>query len=133
MDVFTSALPDQGRYRTDNVQMTFKFPDGSIGMVTYLANGDRSYPKERVEVFTGGRIAILEDYRSLIMVEDGRRKVERSRFRQDKGHRGLWESFSRTIMRGGPPPIPYEHIFSVTKAAMFAVDSLNTGVKVDID
>ncbi|MBT7074212.1 MAG: Gfo/Idh/MocA family oxidoreductase, partial [Anaerolineae bacterium] len=57
--VSTHALPDNGKYREDNVSMTFTFPDGSIGVVDYLANGDKSVPKERVEVFCGGKVATL--------------------------------------------------------------------------
>ena len=45
--------------------MTFTFPDGSIGVVDYLANGDKSMPKERLEVFCEGMIAVLDDYVSL--------------------------------------------------------------------
>jgi hypothetical protein len=52
--------------------------------VTYLANGDKSFPKERVEVFTGGRVAVLDDYRSLELIHDGKRELVRSRLRQDK-------------------------------------------------
>ncbi|HSR19940.1 MAG TPA: bi-domain-containing oxidoreductase, partial [Anaerolineales bacterium] len=51
------ALPDGGKYHEDNVSMTFTFPDGSIGVVDYLANGDPSLPKERLEVFCAGRVA----------------------------------------------------------------------------
>ncbi|MGD8753479.1 MAG: Gfo/Idh/MocA family oxidoreductase, partial [Anaerolineales bacterium] len=131
-NVLTSALPDQGRYRKDNVHLTFKFPGGSLGTVTYLANGDKNFHKERIEVFTGGQIAILEDYRVLTMVKDGRRTVERTRFRQDKGHQGLWEAYIRSIQQGGPPPIPNNQIIGVTKASFSAMNSLNKGQPVDI-
>jgi len=50
--VQTFALPDAGRYHEDNVQIVLTFPDGSLGTVTYLANGDRSLPKEHLEVFS---------------------------------------------------------------------------------
>jgi hypothetical protein len=112
--------------------MTLTFPDGSLGTVAYLANGDKSYPKERVEVFNGGRIAVLNDFRALEMVADGHRRTDRSRFRQDKGHRALWVSFIEAIQTGGLPPIPYEHIFGVTKATFAAVESLRTGERVEI-
>ncbi|MCC7117471.1 MAG: bi-domain-containing oxidoreductase, partial [Anaerolineales bacterium] len=48
------ALPNQNKYSDDNVSMTFTFADGSIGVVDYLANGDKSFPKERLEVFCEG-------------------------------------------------------------------------------
>lgn len=130
--VTAQGLPDADRYREDNIIMTFKFPDGSLGTVSYLANGDKVYPKERVEVFSAGRIAILDDYRSLEMVNKGRRQVIRSRLRQDKGHQAEWIAFVQAILAGGPPPIPYEHLFGVTNASFAAVESLRRGGSVQI-
>ena len=75
LSVTAIALPDIGRYHEDNVSMSFTFPDGSVGVVDYLANGDKSFPKERVEVFCGGRIAVLDDFRMLEMVQAGHRST----------------------------------------------------------
>jgi len=121
------GLPDLGRYHEDNVVLTFTFPDGSLGTVSYLANGDKAFPKERVEVFCGGRVTVLDDYRSLETVTDGKRRVYRSRLRQDKGHRGEWLAFQAAILAGGPPPIPYEHLFGVTRATLATIQSLRSG------
>lgn len=126
LSVSAHALPDNGKYREDNVSMTFTFPDGSIGVVDYLANGDKAFPKERVEVFCGGRVAVLDDFRSLAMVQDGRRKVVKSALRQDKGHFGEWQAFVKAIHAGSGPPIPYEQLIGVTKAAFAAVESLRS-------
>ncbi len=125
--VTAQALPDGGRYRQDNFVLTFTFPDGSLGTVTYLANGDKAFPKERVEAFSGGRVAVLDDFRSLEMVADGRRKVLRSRLRQDKGHRAEWEAFAAAVRSGGEPPIPYAHLWGVHLALYAAVEALNSG------
>lgn len=122
--VTAQALPDAGRYKEDNVLLNFTFPDGSLGMLSYLANGDKAFPKERVEVFSGGRVAVLDDFRSLETIQDGRRQVYRSRLRQDKGHRAEWEAFAAAICAGGPPPIPYRHLFGVTRATFAAVEAL---------
>ena len=124
LSVSAHALPDNGKYREDNVSMTFTFPDGSVGVVDYLANGHKAFPKERVEVYCGGRVAVLEDFRSLEMVQDGRRKVVKSALKQDKGHAGEWQAFVKAIREGGQPPIPYEHLIGVTKATFAAVESL---------
>jgi predicted dehydrogenase len=59
ISVTAQGLPDGGRYCEDNVVLTFGFPDGSLGTITYLANGDKSFPKERVEVFAAGRVGVL--------------------------------------------------------------------------
>jgi hypothetical protein len=50
----------------------------------------------------------------------------RSRLRQDKGHRGEWEAYRQAILAGGPPPIPYQHLFGVTRASFAAVEALRT-------
>ncbi|MEW6179234.1 MAG: bi-domain-containing oxidoreductase [Chloroflexota bacterium] len=126
------GLPDYDRYRQDNVSMTFRFPDGSIGTVTYLANGDKSLPKERLEIFCGGRVAVLEDFRSLELIQDGRREKFTSRLRQDKGHLGLWQAFLQAVKQGGQPPIPYPHLIGVSRASLAAVESLHKADEVKI-
>lgn len=122
VSVSAHALPDNGKYREDNVSMTFTFPDGSIGVVDYLANGDKSFPKERIEVFCGGKIAVLDDFVSLQTVKDGKRKVERGV--QNKGWVDEWKVFAKCIREGGEPPIPYEHLIGVTRSTIAAVESL---------
>ncbi len=125
--VAAEALPDGGRYRQDNVVLTLRFADGSAGTVSYLANGDKAFPKERVEVFTGGRVAVLEDFRALEMVSSGRRQSVRTRLIQDKGHRAAWEAFTAAIIETGRPPVPYSHLFGVTRATFAALRALQTG------
>jgi predicted dehydrogenase len=124
VSVSAHALPDHGKYREDNVSMTFTFPDGSIGVVDYLANGDKSLPKERVEVFCGGRVAVLDDFVSLQTVCDGKRIVERGA--QNKGWVDEWKVFAKRIREGGEPPIPYEQLIGVTMTTFAAVESLRT-------
>ncbi|MCZ7552032.1 MAG: hypothetical protein M5U05_05510 [Anaerolineales bacterium] len=126
VSVSARGLPDGGRYQEDNVVMSFVFPDGSLGLVSYLANGDKAFTKERVEAFSGGRVAALEDFRSLELVFDGKRKTYRSRLKQDKGHRAEWKAFAQAIESGGPPPIPYDQIFGVMRAAFDAVEALRS-------
>jgi predicted dehydrogenase/threonine dehydrogenase-like Zn-dependent dehydrogenase len=125
------ALPDNGVYREDNLSMTFTFPEGSIGVVDYLANGDKSFPKERVEVFCGGQIAVLDDFRRLEMVKNSRRQVLKSA--QDKGWKNEWVAFASAIRGGSGPPIPYDQLFSVTKGSFAAVESIRQkGKQVEI-
>jgi hypothetical protein len=111
--------------------MTFTFPDGSIGVVDYLANGDKSVPKERVEVFGGGKVATLNDYRSLEMVHNGKRKMIKNRLGQGKGWKDEMLALENAV-KMGEAPIPYEHLIGVTKASFAAVESLRSGKKVEI-
>ncbi len=122
--VRAQALPDNGKYNQDNVTISLSFSDGSLGTIDYLANGDKSFSKENVEVFCGGQVAVLDDFRRLVMIQNGKRKVKRSILRQDKGHRGEWEAFISALHTQGNPPIPYEHIIGVTQASFLAVKAL---------
>jgi predicted dehydrogenase len=132
ISVSAAALPDGGKYREDNVSMTFTFADGSIGIVDYLANGDKSFPKERVEVFCGGTVAVLDDFRTLETVRDGKKKTVKL-WGQDKGHFNEMQALVRAI-RAGIPPIPYEQLIGVTKASFAAVESIRkNGEKVNIE
>ncbi len=124
VSVVGQAMSDNGHYQGDNVVLTFTFADGSVGTLTYVANGDKAFPKERVEVFAEGRVAVLDDFRALEMVRDGKRDSYRSRLRQDKGHAGEWQALIAAISAGGPPPIPYDHIIGVTQATFAAVEAL---------
>lgn len=130
--VTAQALPDSGRYAGDNASLSFEFPDGSLGVVAYLANGDKAFPKERVEAFAGGRVAVLEDFRSLELVHNGQRPLFPLRSPQDKGHQSEWIAFAQAIRKGGPEPIPYLHLLSVTQASFAAVQALRSGEKVKI-
>ena len=49
----------------DKVTFTLAFADGSAGTVHYLANGHRTFAKERLEVFCAGRILALDNFRRL--------------------------------------------------------------------
>ena len=128
VSVFTTSLPDGKTYREDNVSITITYANGSVGVLHYLANGDKAHPKERCEVFSGGRVAILDDFRRVDMIHNGRKESQRSLLRQDKGHRAAWQAFLAGVKKG-TPPIPYDQIRMVSLAAIAAVESLHTGEK----
>jgi predicted dehydrogenase len=121
VEVETRSLPNPGRYSNDNVVCSLRFADGSQGTINYLANGDRAYSKERIEVFGGGSVAVLEDFRRLELVRNGKKHVVRSLLRQDKGHRGEWKAFITAIQTGAESPIPFHEVVN-TMLATFALE-----------
>jgi predicted dehydrogenase len=130
VSVSAHALPNGGKYREDNVSMTFTFPDGSLGIVDYLANGDKSMPKERLEVFCEGMVAVLDDYVSLTTVKDGKKTIQSGT--QDKGWKAEMSAFVRAIQGEGEAPIPYEQLIGVTKSTFAAVESIRSGNTIEI-
>jgi predicted dehydrogenase len=101
--VWATCSPNVGRYSDDNLTASIEFENGSIGSVTYVANGDPSFAKERVEVFCQGRVAVLEDFRRLTLVHEGRSRSHRLR-RMDKGHRAAWQLFCGAVAGECDPP-----------------------------
>src|SRR5579875_802778 len=119
--VSVAALPDGSRYHRDNLSVTMAFADGSVASVLYLANGDRAVTKEYFEVFCGGAVARLDDFRILELVRKGKKRTFKSR--QDKGHRAELEQTIKAIIQGKPSPIPFEEICEVT-ATTFQIEGL---------
>ena len=125
--VYVKSLPDNGKYHQDNLSITLEFPDGSLGTIAYLANGSRSFGKEYIEIFCGGKVGILDDFRSLELVDDHKRKSFQSRLRQNKGHLAAWSAFTYAIRNGDEEPISYNEILQVSYATLACQKSLQTG------
>ncbi len=110
-----------------DVIVALEFGDGSQGTISYLCSGDRAFSKERVEVFGGGSVAVLDDFRRLELVRYGRKSSSRSWLKQDKGHVAEWKAFCECIQSGQPLPISFEEIAASTRATIRIVDSLRSG------
>lgn len=104
----------------DKLTCTMTFENGSFGTIHYLANGHRSFPKERLEVYCGGRILQLDNFRTLRGFGwPGFRKM--SLWRQDKGHRQEAAAFCRAIQTGGESPIPFDELVEVAQVSFDVV------------
>jgi predicted dehydrogenase/threonine dehydrogenase-like Zn-dependent dehydrogenase len=131
-EVETRSLPNPGQYSNDNLVCQLRFADGSQGTISYLACGDKSFSKERIEVFGGGSVAVLEDFRRLELIRGGARSVARSFLRQDKGHRGEWAAFLEAIRSGSGAPIPLAQVVNTMRATFALEESRSLGQAVAI-
>lgn len=101
----------------DTVSITLGFADGSTGTVHYFANGNRSVPKERLEVFTGGRILQLDNFRKLVGYGwQGFNKC--SLWRQDKGQQACVAAFLDAIMNDKAAPIPFDELTEIARVTI---------------
>ena len=107
----------------DKVSFTLSFADGSMGTVHYLANGHKSCPKERLEVYCAGRILQLDNFRALQGYGwSGFKKM--NLWRQDKGQTACAAAFIDAIRSGAPSPIPLTELLEVSKVTIEIADSL---------
>ncbi|HWS68380.1 MAG TPA: bi-domain-containing oxidoreductase [Steroidobacteraceae bacterium] len=100
-----------------SVCITLTFADGSLGTINYLTGGHASFPKERVEVFAGGRVLLLDNFRRLRAYGWPGFKSQRL-WRQDKGQRACAAAFVRACMTGDVSPIPLDEILEVSRTTI---------------
>lgn len=110
----------------DTLTVILKMSDGSVGNINYLAQGDRAFPKERVEVYGGGRVAVLDDFRALEMWRAGKRKQSK-RLTQDKGFDQELAAFVAAIRQGNEMPIAWRSLLLTTLTTLRINDALSTG------
>ncbi len=109
--------------RDDKATITLQFADGSVGTVHYLANGDKGFPKERLEVFCAGRVLQLDNFRKLRgWGWKGFSKM--NLWRQDKGENACAAAFVGAIHDGKPAPIPLEELIEVSRVAIEVAGAL---------
>ena len=123
--VSATGLPNGTQFASDNVAVTLKFADGSVANLLYLANGDRSIPKEFFEVFCQGAIARLHDFRTLELARNG--KIQKFKGPQDKGHRRELQLTIEAVRDGKPSPISFEELVEVTEATFLVDQAVSTG------
>jgi predicted dehydrogenase/threonine dehydrogenase-like Zn-dependent dehydrogenase len=106
----------------DKASITIGFEDGSFGTIMYLANGAASFPKERVEVFTAGRVLELDNFRKLKGYGwPGFNKL--NLWKQDKGQNVCAAAFLLAVEKG-VPAIPPEEIFEVARITIDVAEQL---------
>jgi predicted dehydrogenase len=128
-----SVYAQAGSGSADDVVLTLSFGDGSIGTIVYASGGDRSLPKEYLEVLGGGTAAILDDFRTLRLHSSGQTSRPAGQFsRQDKGHTAELSAFLEAVRSGKPSPINPEDAAHVTRVTFAAVESIRIGQRVDL-
>jgi predicted dehydrogenase/threonine dehydrogenase-like Zn-dependent dehydrogenase len=116
---------------TDNASILLKYQDGSIGVINYFSNGSRAYSKERIEVHSQQRTAIIDNFRKTTGY--GFRSFSKLKTGLDKGHKNQFTQLINRIKEGGDPLIPFDEIVNTTKASFAAIESLKNNGWVKID
>ena len=131
--VFAESVTSRSHDITDadSVFISLKFADGSNSTIAYLAEGDRSIPKERIEIYGGGKTFVLNDFRSTSMFAGGKEMVKKLSV-QDKGQKDEVRSVCSTILNGGDAPIALADLEATTRATFRILDSLRTGEALNV-
>lgn len=110
--------------------ITLKFQNGSIATVGYLVSGNKSFPKENIELFGSGKVAVIDDFQMLTLSRENKTKTHR--LSRDKGHAAEFREFLKCLKTGGPPPIDYRYLLNVAAATLAVEESVKLRAPVDV-
>jgi predicted dehydrogenase len=110
----------------DVASMQLGFANGAMAVIQYLANGNGAWPKERIEVFAGGVIAVIDNWRRLRVygAPGSSSSIPRA---QDKGHRAMAAAFMQAVRGEGLVPIPLDELLEVSRWSVVAGDLARAG------
>jgi predicted dehydrogenase/threonine dehydrogenase-like Zn-dependent dehydrogenase len=128
--VVMSGLGIRPEENTDNAIITLRFENGAQGVIHYFSNGSKSYPKERMELYSQGRTLVIDNFRK--MNGYGFSRFSSMRSGLDKGHKTQFKTLVKNIKTTGEPLVPFEDIINTTQATFAALESLRTGTWIKI-
>ncbi|RJR31828.1 MAG: alcohol dehydrogenase [Desulfobacteraceae bacterium] len=131
--VYAESVADNGGTGTtdDRAFITIRHENGSISSVSYQAGGDKAIPAERIEVFGGGRVGMVENWDRIELWQNGRKRSICGG--KDKGHRAEFKAFLSAVRNAGEWPVPWHEIRGTTWASLAAVQSLRHGYPVEVE
>lgn len=124
------GLPDPAGHQ-DTVSINISFANGSIGVISYFANGSKNLAKEYVEIYRAGTTAVLRDFKEVEVFNSGKSTKKKLVF-QDKGQAAMVRAFLDAVKSGSGAPISFDEISAVTRTTFRAVESLNSGTVLSI-
>lgn len=120
--VCMNAMGINPNENTDNASILLKYENGSTGVINYFSNGSKSYVKERIEVYSQERTAIIDNFR--LTTGYGFKSFSKLKTNLDKGHKEQFRLLVDRIKNGGQDLIPFDEIINTTKASFAAIESL---------
>ncbi len=115
---------------TDNCSIFLKYENGSIGTINYFSNGSKKYQKERIEIYSQERTAVIDNFKKTTGF--GFKNFTNLKTKIDKGHSNQFKLLIEKLNNGGSSLIAFDEIFNTSKASIAAVESLKTKAWVNI-
>ena len=131
--VYAETIKARGYQPSDNVTITLRMANNAVGSITYVAGGDKRYPRERVEVFGGGAVGVIENFKAATFTRGGRKRHIRNWLSVDRGYRDEIKVLVAAIRSGGQSPVAFEEYVYTTLATFAIEESLRRGVPVAVD
>ena len=114
----------------DNVTIVVRFDGGSVGTLCYSTVGDKAASKERLEVYSGGCVAVMDDFRVLEIWKNGKKSKTKS-LNQNKGQ-ALQMASTIEAFKQGTSPISFQELVACMQTIFGARKSLTSGERIMI-
>jgi predicted dehydrogenase/threonine dehydrogenase-like Zn-dependent dehydrogenase len=132
VNVYASCLDSENEKlkNDDNLAIIIRFSDGSVGNLVYTANGDKSLPKERFEIFGGKSVFIIDDFKKGELYRNNSKTTSKS---AGKGHKQEIAAFFNAVKNGREMPISFRSMCLTTLTTFMIKESLETGLPREIN
>jgi predicted dehydrogenase/threonine dehydrogenase-like Zn-dependent dehydrogenase len=114
----------------DDLTATLSFADGSLATIAYTAKGDTAYSKELFEAYAGGTVMMIDNFRKLTIVADGKAKKTGGGMDQDKGHKAELAAFVKAVAGAGTAPVDEGELIESSLATIAIGEALRSGQSV---
>ena len=126
-----SSASGPGSLPRDNCVVTVQFSNGCAGALMYETVGDKTCPKERLEVFAEGFAGSIDNFLRAECYAGGR--VHRKRLpAQDKGFNREYSLVLDAMKTGAQFPIDFDDAVAVTRATFAVGESLAQQIPVSL-
>lgn len=114
----------------ENCIIQLQYKNGMHGVINYVANGSKAYPKEKIELFTNGGVLVIDNF--IKLTGYGIPRFRSVRIRQNKGHAEQFNAIIKAVATGGEPVIPFTSILNTTKATFAAIKSIQDRSMIEV-
>ena len=104
----------------DNMALSFKLDDGSVGTMIYSASGDKAYSREMTEIFFDGKTIVSKDFRVSELHKNGKTETFKTSG-QEMGYAQELNAFIDCAAGKTEPEVSTAAMFG-TMDAIFAIE-----------
>lgn len=106
-------------------------PKNLVARIPDTVSFDQAAYTTVCEVYAGGHLAVLDDFRGFDHYSEGKKTAEKLSS-QDRGQKSMVKSARKYYVSRGPSPLPLEHILGGMGVIFAAQESLSTGKRVEL-
>ncbi len=116
----------------EDLAVLLHFSRGSVANLFYTARGHRSLPRERIEGFRGGRVALIDNFQVTRFYGPGAPRARRT-WRLERGYHDELKAWFTALRDGDHAPVPFAAYAASTLATLAVAQALVEQKQVTVD